>query len=435
MSKQVDVSVASWKRPALIGYAVIALTFGVMGSWSAMARLDRAVVAPGTVTIESSRKTIQHLEGGLVNDIRVKEGQQVKEGDVLLRLAPLQAKANADLVRNQLEAAIVLDARLSAELNKRAEITLPPEIEKRVSVSPELAKVVEDQQIQFRERRASLNGQEGLYQSKITQLATEKEGIAVEKMSVEKQVAFINEELVGLRELREKNLIPISRALAMERERTRLEGIIGRSVADTAKADNGISEARLQISQLRQKFQEEVSAQLLETRQKINDLREKASVANDILSRQDILAPKSGTIQNLKVFTLGQVVRPGEPMMEIVPDDEKLVIHAQLPTTEIEHVREGMTAEIRFPAFHSRRIPVILGSLDRVSKDRLVDEASKQPYFLGIVSLDKVQVPEEYRGKVMAGMPAEIIIPTGERTAFSYMISPLTDSLRRSFRE
>lgn len=435
MAKSTDVSVASWKRPALIGYAVIAITFGVMGSWSAMARLDRAVVAPGTVTIESSRKTIQHLEGGLVNDIRVKEGQQVKEGDVLLRLSPLQAKANADLVRNQLEAAIVLDARLSAELNKRPEITLPPEIQQRVAVSPELSKVVEDQQIQFRERRASLTGQEGLYEAKIAQLATEKDGIAVEKASVEKQVAFINEELVGLRELREKNLIPISRALAMERERTRLEGIIGRSVADTAKAENGISEARLQIAQLRQKFQEEVSAQLLETRQKINDLREKASVANDILSRQDILAPKSGTIQNLKVFTLGQVVRPGEPMMEIVPEDEKLVIHAQLPTTEIEHVHEGMTAEIRFPAFHSRRIPVILGSLDRVSKDRLVDEASKQPYFLGIVSLDKVQVPEEYRGKVIAGMPAEIIIPTGERTAFSYMVSPLTDSLRRSFRE
>ena len=122
-------------------------------------------------------------------------------------------------------------------------------------------------------------------------------------------------------------------------------------------------------------------------------------------------------------------------MMEIVPTDEKLVIHAQLPTVEIEHIHEGMTAEIRFPAFHSRRVPVIIGTLDRVSRDRLVDEASKQPYFLGIVSLDKVAIPEEYRGKIIAGMPAEIIIPTGERTAFSYMISPLLDSMRRGFRE
>jgi HlyD family type I secretion membrane fusion protein len=428
-------AVASWKRPALIGYIVIILTFGVMGTWSAFARLDRAVVAMGTVNIESSRKTVQHLEGGIVNDIRVKEGQDVKEGDLLLRLAPLQAKANSDLVRNQLEAALVLEARLSAELNKRSEITLPPEIEERLKVSPELVKVVQDQRVQFGERRASLAGQVALYESKVAQLQTEMDGIAVEKSSTEKQVGYIDEELVGLRELREKNLIPISRALAMERERTRLEGVVGRAVADTAKAQNGISEAQLQIAQLKQKFQEEVSSQMLETRQKINDLREKASVANDILSRQDILAPKSGTIQNLKVFTIGQVIRPGEPMMEIVPTDEKLVIHAQLPTVEIEHIHEGMTAEIRFPAFHSRRVPVIVGTLDKVSRDRLVDEATKQPYFLGIVSLDKVSIPEEYRGKIIAGMPAEVMIPTGERTAFSYMISPLLDSMRRGFRE
>jgi HlyD family type I secretion membrane fusion protein len=434
MANPVD-AVASWKRPAMIGYAVIILTFGVMGSWSAYARLDRAVVAQGTVNIDGNRKTVQHLEGGIVNDIRVKEGQDVKEGDVLLRLAPLQAKANADLVRNQLEAGLVLEARLSAELNHRSEIVFPAEIEDRLKVSPELAKVVEDQKVQFRERRGSLDGQVALYESKIAQLQTEIEGIEVEKDSTAKQVGYINEELVGLRELREKNLIPISRALAMERERTRLEGVIGRAVADNAKAQNGISEAQLQITQLKQKWQEDVSAQLLEARQKINDLREKASVANDILSRQDILAPTSGTVQNLKVFTMGQVIRPGEPMMEIVPANEKLVIHAQLPTVEIEHIREGLTAEIRFPAFHSRRIPVIVGTLDSVSHDRLVDEATKQPYFLGIVSLDKVTVPEEYRGKIIAGMPAEIIIPTGERTAFSYLVSPLMDSMRRGFRE
>jgi HlyD family type I secretion membrane fusion protein len=428
-------AVASWKRPAMIGYAVIILTFGVMGSWSAYARLDRAVVAQGTVNIDGNRKTVQHLEGGIVKDIRVKEGQDVKEGDVLLRLAPLQAKANADLVRNQLEAGLVLEARLSAELNHRSEIVFPAEIEDRLKVSPELAKVVEDQKVQFRERRGSLDGQVTLYESKIAQLQSEIEGIEVEKDSTGKQVGYINEELVGLRELLEKHLIPISRALAMERERTRLEGVIGRAVADNAKAQNGISEAQLQITQLKQKWQEDVSAQLLEARQKINDLREKASVANDILSRQDILAPRSGTVQNLKVFTMGQVIRPGEPMMEIVPANEKLVIHAQLPTVEIEHIREGLTAEIRFPAFHSRRIPVIVGTLDSVSHDRLVDEATKQPYFLGIVSLDKVTVPEEYRGKIIAGMPAEIIIPTGERTAFSYLVSPLMDSMRRGFRE
>lgn len=424
----------SWKAPALVGYTVIIITFGVLGTWSAFARLDRAVVAPGTVTNEGSRKTIQHLEGGIVNAIKVKEGQDVKEGDVLIRLSPLQAKANSDLVRNQLEAALVLEARLSAELKQR-DIVLPPEIEERSKSSPELEKVVEDERNQFRERRASLQAQVALYESKVDQLMTEMGGIDVEKASTEKQIGYINEELVGLRELREKNLVPISRALAMERERTRLEGIVGRAIADTAKAQNGISEAKLQIAQLKQKVQEEVSAHLLETRQKINDLREKQSVAKDILVRQDIIAPTSGTIQNLKVFTFGQVVRPGEPMMEIVPRDEKLVIHVQLPVTEIEHVQEGMSAEIRFPSFHSRRIPLILGTLDRVSRDRLVDDATKQPYFLGIVSLGTATIPDEYRGKVLAGMSAEVIIATGERTALSYMVSPLTDSIRRSFRE
>ena len=427
--------VVTWKRPALIGYVVIILTFGVMGSWSAKARLDRAVVAPGTVTIESSRKTIQHLEGGIVNEIFVKEGQQVVQGEVLLRMAPLQARANADLIRNQLDAGLVLEARLSAELDRKSDILFPEEIESRRATSSSLVRAIEDQQVQFRERRTSLLGQIGLYDAKVIQLQTEKEGLAVEKSSVEKQVSFINEELVGLRFLREKNLIPISRLLAMERERTRLEGVIGRSVADTSKAENGISESRLQISQLKQKQQEEVSGQLLEIRQKINDLREKMAVASDILLRQDILSPKLGVVQNLKVFTIGQVVRSGEAMMEIVPTDEKLVIHVNLPTNEIEHVTEGMKAEIRFPAFHSRKIPVIIGILDRISRDRLVDEATKQPYFLGIVSLEKVDIPDEYRGKVMAGMPAEVIISTGERTAFSYMVSPLTDSLRKSFRE
>ncbi|AVT82946.1 hypothetical protein RPYSC3_40860 [Rhodopseudomonas palustris] len=431
----VQVKTASWKVPALVGYLVIGLTFGVLGGWSAFARLDRAVVAQGTVTIESGREAIQHLEGGIISQINVKEGQLVNKGDVLVSLMSLQAKANWDLVRNQLEAALVLEARLSAELKGAPDVVLPPEIEKRVNSSPELAKVVEDQKVQFRERKASLKGQEELYRSKIDQLSTEKEGIAVEKESTEKQVAYIKEELVGLRELREKNLIPISRALAMERERTRLEGIIGRAVADTAKAENGISEAKLQIAQLRQKFQEEASAQLLDTRQKINDLREKASVANDILSRQSIVSPKTGLVQNLKVTTIGQVIRSGETMMEIVPVDQNLVIHVMLPTTEIEHVREGMSAEIRFPAFHSRRIPVMIGVLERISRDRLVDEATKQPYFLGIVSLHKVSIAEHYRDKVVAGMPAEVLIATGERTAFSYLVSPLTDSLRRSFRE
>jgi HlyD family secretion protein len=425
---------ARWQTPALMGYVLIILTFGVMGGWASVAPLDRAVVASGTVTVENNRKVVQHFEGGIVQDIYVQEGQKVRENQVLFRLSSTQARANADLVRNQLDAALALRDRLAAEIAQRDEMTLSDELAAR-RAQPTVVSLIDDQIKQFRVRRASLEGQIGLYEAKITQLDTEKQGLAVEKASVEQQIVFIDQELVGLRQLRSKDLISISRVLAMERERTRLEGIIGRAIADTAKADNSITESRLQISQLRQRFQEEVSSQLVETRQKISDLRERAAVADDVLLRQEILAPRSGTVIGLKVFTLGQVIRSGEPLMEIVPVDEKLVIHVQLPTTEIEHISAGLQAEIRFPAFHSNKLPVLLGTLESISRDRLIDEATRQPYFLGIVALSSVSLPEDYRKKVIAGMPAEVVIATGERTALNYMISPLTDSLRKALRE
>ena len=180
-------------------------------------------------------------------------------------------------------------------------------------------------------------------------------GLAVERTSVEEQIVFINQELAGLRVLRDKNLVPLSRLLVMERERTRLEGIVGRSVADTAKAQNAIGEAGLQIAQLKQKFQEEIAGQLLETRQKVSELREKLLVAQDILKRLAVTASRSGVVQALKVYTVGQVIRSGEPLMEIVPTSDKLVVHVQFAPNDLETVQAGMPAEIRFPTFHSRR--------------------------------------------------------------------------------
>ncbi len=274
-----------------------------------------------------------------------------------------------------------------------------------------------------------------LIEAKIQQLQTETEGIAVEKSSTEKQIGFIDEELSGLRYLKENGLIPVTRVLTMERERVRLEGVVGRAVADTAKAANGMNEAKLQITQLDQKFQEEVSAQLLDARQKINAAREKLVVARDLLSRLDIRAPRAGTVQSLKVFTVGQVVRSGESLMEIVPTRETLVVHAQLPVNSIEHLRVGQTAEIRFPGFHSRRLPMMTGTLASVSRDRLVDDVTKQPYFLGLINLSQATIDERYRDRLVAGMQADVVIATGERTALEYMMSPLTDALHGSFRD
>src|SRR5258708_7482024 len=203
----------------------------------------------------------------------------------------------------------------------------------------------------------------------------------------------------------------------MERERTRLEGVVGRAVADTAKAANGMNEARLQIVQLNQKFQEDVSAQLLETRQKVNMAKEKLLVAGDLLTRLEIKAPRSGTVQGSKVFTVGQVVRAGDSLMEIVPSGETLVVHAQLPVNSIEHLLVGQTAEIRFPALHSRRLQMMTGKLASISHDRLVDETTKQPYFLGLINLSDATIDDPYRAHPIAGMQADIGVPTGGPTA------------------
>lgn len=423
------------RKAALAGYALITFTFGIMGAWAAVAPLNRGVVAQGIVMVEDNRKVVQHFEGGMVKEILVKEGQSVDEGELLLRLSPVQAGSNLDTIRIELDGALALEASLTSELDRRDKISFPDDLLARQSNSPVLTRIIDDQTIQFEERKRSRAAQVTLIQAKIQQFQTETGGLAVEKAATEKQMGFLDEELTGLRYLKSKGLIPITRVLSMERERTRLEGVVGRAVADTAKAANGMNEARLQITQLEQKFQEEVSAQLLDTRQKINTAREKLIVAQDLMSRLDIRAPRAGTVQSLKVFTIGQVIRAGESLMEIVPRDETLVVHAQLPVNSIEHLEVGQVAEIRFPGLHSRRLQMMTGNLASISHDRLVDDTTKQPYFLGLINLKDAKIDEHYRDKLVAGMQADVVIATGERTALEYMVSPLSDAMHNSFRD
>lgn len=425
---------ARWRHFAIAGYGLIFMTFGIVGGWAAVAQIDRAVIATGFVDVESNRKTVSHFEGGIVKEILVKEGGHVEKGAVVLRLQQVQAQANDDLVRTQFKANLALEARLDAERAGKEVITWPSLLQNGDN-DPVLAAILNDQTHQFEQRRASLNGQVEVLSARIDQLKTEIGGIAIEKESTQKQVSYIDEELVSLRKLAAKQLVPTSRVFAMEREKTRLEGVIGKLTSDGAKASQSIGEVQIQVQQLSQKFQEEVAASLLDVRQKIADLKQRVLVAEDVLKRVDIVAPTSGSIQNLKVFTLGQVVRPGEALLEIVPDDQPLVVNAQFATTDIDSVHAGMTAEMRFPAFHSRTIPVMFGELKTISNDRLLDEQSHQYYYLGVISLNRAKIPVEYRAKIRAGMPAEVIVSSGERTVLSYIVSPLSGSFRKAFRE
>ncbi|WP_461369755.1 HlyD family type I secretion periplasmic adaptor subunit [Candidatus Darwinibacter acetoxidans] len=418
---------------AMIGYGIIIFCFGVLGIWAAVAPLGGAVVSTGLVTNQGNTKAIQHLEGGIVKNILVHEGDHVEAGQVLLRLDGTAPRANVEILRNQLDAGVARDSRLTAELNGSADIEFPDEL----TASPDAValKAMEDQRVQFNERRASLENQISILKSRADQLRQEIDGLNRQQTANEEQVKFISDELKDVKALYEKNLVSKSRWLALERERARLTGEIGRAIAERAKAEKSIGETELQIQQIRQKFVEDATRELVDTREKLRDLRNKFVVAQDTLRRLEIFAPVTGRVQNLKVYTIGAVARQGDTLLEIAPDQDKLVIQAQISTLDIEAIQPGNVAEVRFPAFHDRTLPMIAGTVKSISQDRLVNETNKQPYYLAIIDVPDKNIPEHYRGKLTPGMNAEILMPTVERTALEYLIEPLRNRLRTAFRE
>jgi len=428
-----DSLLAIRDRPTLAGYALIGLTFGVFGGWAALAPLSRAVVASGTVVVEESRKVIQHLEGGVVAGIAAAEGQTVRQGDMLLRLSPVNAQANREIVRGQLFAEQALEARLVAEIEQKPRIQFPVELELR-SDNRTVGGAMRDQESQFRERAASMALQRRVLEAKIDQLNAEIAGLSADRVSAQRQLGSLNDELVGLRELKSKGLSTLNRLASTERERMRFEGSLARNVADASRFAASLEEARAQLSQLRQRFQEETAAALSDSRKRQAELQEKFAIAEDVLSRLEIRSPASGTVQGIKVATIGQVVRPGEALMEVVPAETSLVLHVHLPVHEIEHVEIGQRTEIKFPGFHSRLLPLFEGTLRSISRDRMVEDKNQQPYYLGVVTMEATGVPDAVRARLIAGMPADLVIVTGSRTALSYLVSPLTDALGAGFK-
>ena len=425
---------ADFRRYAMLGYVSIALVFGGFGLWAAVAPIDRAAVAPGQVTVSGDHKVVQHKEGGIILEILVKETATVKQGDVLFRMQPTEAQANTDILRKQMDQALAEQARLVAEQTGAAAIAFPPSVLARQNV-PETATAIADQQRQFVERRNALISQYNILNSQIAQQQQELAGRDRQRAALADQLASFVTEMNNVRPALDKGFYPRNKFLEMDRDRARVEGDLGQAQADVARLGQSIQQTRIQISQAQQKYLTDISQQLDTTRAKLSDLREKLLIAEDVLRRVDIRAERDGIIMNVKIHTVGEVIKPGDTLAEIVPVGAGLDITARVSPGDIEAVAEGQKAEVRFSNFSSRQTPIIFGRVQSVSADSKVDDITKQSYYAVRVVIDYSTLPPAVADHILPGMQADVLISTGERTFLQYLIGPLKNALSKTFRE
>lgn len=417
-----------------IGYAVILLTFGVLGGWAAFAKIDSAVIASGTIAVETNRKAIQHLEGGIVEEILVKEAERVVEGQVLVRLNGVQARSTLEVLQNRLRIALSSEARLQAERHLKSEIDFS-------SISdamndPHVAASVNDQIDIFNDRFSILNSQTKILNGRIDQLNKEIDGLNIQKQAFIDRVEILSKQLERLRDGVAKEIVPENILAAREEEFVSVQANVGKIETELAKVGKSIGETELQIIQTEQQYKERANAEFKEVNSQIQELQENLKVAVEVVDRLEIRAPVSGSVQNVKVHTAGGVVRSGEKMMEIVPTNDQLVINAQVSPIDIDNVSPGLQTEVRFVAFQSRFMPIVLGTVESVSRDVIVPEDGRTPpYFLAKIDVVEDMVPEEIHDRLRAGMPADVIIKTGERTVVDYLVAPMADAIAKSLRE
>ncbi len=418
----------------IFGALVLLISVGGFGVWAATARLDSAVIAPGKVAVESNSKEIQHLQGGIVKEILVKNAQLVKENDLLIVLDPTQAKANTDLTRVQYFQALAHEARLIAERDGLDEIVFPDLIVQYKS-DPAVQTMMTDQERQFRERKESIENRVDIFEAQIAQQEEFIAGTREQIDSLDAQIASYDTEIEAVRPAAEKGFYAKNRLAALERERTRIFGQKAESRSSIARTEQSIGEAKIEILQLQQEFVENVVETLREARLTLADARERHNIASDVYNRVEIRAPQEGIIQNLKVHTLGGVVQAGDTIMEIVPVNDDLIINARISPLDVDSVHTGMEAEVRFSSFTGQEIPTIFGRVEWISADILIDEMEREEYYQSKIIVHNDSIPEHLANALTPGMPGDVIIATGERTTLDYLVQPLRNRLIKAMRE
>ncbi|MEQ8332531.1 HlyD family type I secretion periplasmic adaptor subunit [Nisaea sp.] len=420
--------------PIAAGVAILLMTMGGFGVWAITATFSSAVIAQGTTVFEGKRKSVQHLEGGIVGEILAREGDRVQVGDVLVRLDPVRAQSAYSIIERQLVAARALEARLVAEREDAVSIIFPADLEARRGET-QIAELLGLQERQFEDRRKLLGNQVSILNLRIEQYRAESSGLDIQQKYKDVQIDLIERELIGLKKLNARGYVTITRILSLEREAARLRGERGTDISGIARIENAVGEARLQMIQIRQTFKESALAQLQEIQNQVADLATRLVASRDLLSRSDILAPASGIVQGSKVLTIGGVLMPGQELMQIVPSNDRMRIEIQVQPQDIEWVVPGLVSELRFTTLNQRTTPVVEGTITQVSADRFVDERANVAFYLAMVDVAPEQFARLETHRLQAGMPVDVLIKTAERTFLQYLLRPLTDTIARSFRQ
>ncbi|REL32510.1 HlyD family type I secretion periplasmic adaptor subunit [Thalassotalea euphylliae] len=428
----------SIKQPMLLGLLIIIVFVVGSGLWAMTAPLASAIIASGQIKVDTNRKQIQHLDGGVVREVLVKDGQQVVNGDVMVLLDPVQAESSLAVVRSALFAARVQRARLQAERDGAN----APDFSLVSTTQPSESKSAQDKQgliaaqtSLFAIRREVQTSQQEILAQQIDNLLTQIDGYRAQKKATERQVTISSDELVNLRQLRSQGLVDNGRLLELERNLAQLEGERGEFISLIAGARSSIDEKKLELIRIKRSFNEEVLAELQEVEQQIIDLQEREIAAAHTLQQMVVKAPVTGTVVGLNVHTIGGVVVPGQLLLEIVPADDKLIIEGQVTPTDIDDVIVGQQARVKLSGFQQRTTPELQGRVKYVSADSMLDERSGVTFFLVRVSVSTDELKKLNELELIPGMPAEVFIQTGERTALEYLLQPLVDTIDRAWRE
>lgn len=419
------------RRQLLAGLAVACLIIFGIGGWGAIAKLSGAVIASGLVVVDGHIKKVQHPSGGVVGEVRVRNGAAVRSGEVLIRLDDTQTRAALGIIVGQLVELTGRKARLVAERDDAGAIDFPPDF---ASAGTDAMRVASGERRLFEARRKATEGQKAQYRERIEQLRQEASGLVAQRNAKARELKLVREELARVAQMYERQLSPVTRVLAMQREEARIDGEHGALQSQIARTGGQISEIELQIIAIDQTKQSDAQKELREVEARMAELAERRIAAEDQLRRVDLKAPISGVVHELAVHTVGGVVSAGEQVMQIVPNEDRLTIEVRISPADIDQVRLGQKSYLRFPAFNQRTTPELSGAVALVAADLSRDTQTGQSFYAARITADDDALARLGEHKLIPGMPVEVFIETDQRTALSYLVKPLTDQFARAFK-